>query len=58
MKYTKRIIVLYLNKKISVIDELEEKHLPSDEYDGPVDFINSSMNSYVDLVSGGSMRDF
>lgn len=58
LSYVLRRIDLYVNGDISQIEELEEEHIVSDFFGRSINPCTDIMNSYVDLVSGGSLRDF
>ncbi|MCI5744756.1 MAG: beta-N-acetylhexosaminidase [Erysipelotrichaceae bacterium] len=58
LNYTIRRLQLFVKNKISKIDELEEKHLPvSINYYDANNLENNCFNSYVDIVSAGSLRE-
>ena len=59
LEYTIRQINRFLDGQISKIDELEEKRLPiSNKYWDHENKKNNCLNSYCDIVSGGSLKEF
>ena len=59
LEYVIRQLNAYIDGKITKIDELEEKRLPiSSKYWDHDNIKNNCFNSYCNLVSGGSLREF
>ena len=57
LAFTIRQLQDYLAGKIEKIDELEVEHLPSDYYGRPLNADYEDFASYVNIVSGGSLKD-